>query len=153
MVFKFPLGKGDFPVHNLRGGNCSYLSFRCRQTLSQLVCHRYHSFVCEHLINMLSIIEAELLRCPDISNALMFGRAKFQAGVLIFPAPHHVFDNEEFKSKKAYIELIWYAHPRQPFLFGTSNCSNVFTIPNRPAIVNANNSSPQHSRIFKEVYT
>ncbi len=37
----------------------------------------------------------------------MFGRAKFQAGVLIFPAPQHVFANEELE-KKAYIELIWY---------------------------------------------
>ena len=38
----------------------------------------------------------------------MFGRAKFQAGVLIFPAPHHIFDTEELEKKKAYIELIWY---------------------------------------------
>ena len=39
----------------------------------------------------------------------MFGRAKFQAGVLIFPAPQHVFDNEDLEKKRAYIELIWYA--------------------------------------------
>ena len=34
----------------------------------------------------------------------MFGRAKFQAGVLIFPAPQHVFDNEDLEKKRAYME-------------------------------------------------
>ena len=87
-------------------------------------------------------------KCPDISHALMFGRAKFQAGVLIFPAPHHVFDTEELEKKKAYIELIWYAVFLLVIFTGT-----VFMIPIRPAIVTANSSSPQHSRIFKEVRT
>ncbi|KJA23454.1 hypothetical protein HYPSUDRAFT_215226 [Hypholoma sublateritium FD-334 SS-4] len=71
-------------------------------------------------------IEAELQKSPEISHALMFGRAKFQAGVLIFPAPDHALDTEELENKEAYIERIW------------------------PTIVNVNTSSPQHSRIFKE---
>ncbi|KAF5321072.1 hypothetical protein D9619_000384 [Psilocybe cf. subviscida] len=63
-------------------------------------------------------IEAILEMSPFIQNALMFGRARLQPGVLISPSQDQVFDITDHK---------------------------------RDSISRANQSSPTHSRIFREM--
>ncbi|KAF5322707.1 hypothetical protein D9619_000350 [Psilocybe cf. subviscida] len=63
-------------------------------------------------------IEAVLEMSPFIKNALMFGRARLQPGVLISPSKDYLFDITDHK---------------------------------RDSISRANQSSPTHSRIFREM--
>ncbi|KAF8997173.1 hypothetical protein BDQ17DRAFT_1248888 [Cyathus striatus] len=72
------------------------------------------------------ISERRLLKDPKISSVIMFGRSKFQPGVLILPSPEYIFDpNDEVKLEE-YRNLIW------------------------ETVEQANRDAPQHSRIFKE---
>ena len=62
-----------------------------------------------------------------VKGSLMFGRGKFQNGVLIEPAKEYAFDPKDVKLLEAFRNKIW------------------------PTIERVNNFAPQHSRIFKEV--
>ncbi|TFK42646.1 hypothetical protein BDQ12DRAFT_719499 [Crucibulum laeve] len=72
-------------------------------------------------------IEATLEKDPRIANAIMFGRARFQAGVLILPAADYKFDPSDIRELAKYRNLIW------------------------DAILKSNEQAPRHSRIFKEM--
>ncbi|KAK0454193.1 NRPS-like enzyme [Desarmillaria tabescens] len=72
-------------------------------------------------------IEAGLLGDKRISGAVMFGRGKFQPGVLIQPSEEYAFDPNDAKRLAEYRSLIW------------------------DTVVQINESAPQHSRIYKEM--
>jgi long-subunit acyl-CoA synthetase (AMP-forming) len=64
---------------------------------------------------------------PRVGHAVMFGRGKFEAGVLIQPKPEYSFDPSDEKQVEAFREEIW------------------------PSVEEANKFGPSHSRIFKEI--
>ncbi|RDX43676.1 acetyl-CoA synthetase-like protein [Lentinus brumalis] len=64
---------------------------------------------------------------PHVKSSLMFGRGKFQNGVLIQPAEDFAFDPSDLKKLEEFRNLIW------------------------PTIERVNAYAPQHSRIFKEM--
>lgn len=68
-------------------------------------------------------IEAVITRHPNIRSAIVFGRGRFQAGVLIEPCTPSLPEDEN----ASFIDDIW------------------------PQIEEANKISPSHSRIFKEM--
>ncbi|KIK57192.1 hypothetical protein GYMLUDRAFT_247153 [Collybiopsis luxurians FD-317 M1] len=72
-------------------------------------------------------IEQKLMEDEKIALAVMFGREKTQAGVLILPSPMFEFDPEDLEKLSEYRNLIW---------------ETVFRI---------NKEAPQHSRIVKEL--
>ncbi|KAK0451171.1 NRPS-like enzyme [Desarmillaria tabescens] len=72
-------------------------------------------------------IEAGLTTDKRITAALMFGRSKFQPGVLILPAPEEVFDPSDTTRLAKYRASI---------------CNTVTKV---------NEQAPQHSRIYKEM--
>ncbi|KAF8997177.1 hypothetical protein BDQ17DRAFT_887302 [Cyathus striatus] len=71
-------------------------------------------------------IEGRLLKDPRISSAIVFGRSKFQPGVLVLPSPEYAFDPSNQAKLEEYRNLIW------------------------ETVEKANEVAPQHSRIFKE---
>ncbi|RPD58184.1 acetyl-CoA synthetase-like protein [Lentinus tigrinus ALCF2SS1-7] len=64
---------------------------------------------------------------PHVKCSVMFGRGKFQNGVLIEPTEDYVFDPKDLTKLEAYRNKIW------------------------PTIERVNEYAPQHSRIFKEM--
>ncbi|KAI0739414.1 acetyl-CoA synthetase-like protein [Daedaleopsis nitida] len=64
---------------------------------------------------------------PFVKSSVMFGRGKFQNGVLIEPIEEFAFDPSDVKKLEAYRNKIW------------------------PTIERVNEYAPQHSRIFKEM--
>ncbi|KAK0472170.1 NRPS-like enzyme [Armillaria novae-zelandiae] len=72
-------------------------------------------------------IEAVLMGDKRIAAAVMFGRSKFQSGVLIQPTPDEAFDPRDVTRLAEYRAHIW----------GSIN--------------KANEQAPQHSRIHKEM--
>ncbi|TFK94521.1 acetyl-CoA synthetase-like protein [Polyporus arcularius HHB13444] len=66
---------------------------------------------------------------PQVKCSVMFGRGKFQNGVLIEPTEDYVFDPKDTAKLEAYRNKIW------------------------PTIERVNEYAPQHSRIFKEMIT
>ncbi|KAK0200640.1 NRPS-like enzyme [Desarmillaria ectypa] len=72
-------------------------------------------------------IEAGLLGDKRISGAVIFGRGKFQPGVLIQPSTEYAFDPNDTKRLAEYRSLIW------------------------DTILQINENAPQHSRIYKEM--
>ncbi|KAF5351512.1 hypothetical protein D9758_007194 [Tetrapyrgos nigripes] len=72
-------------------------------------------------------IESILVTDPNIDGAIMFGRSKFYAGVIIAPSPDKVFDPQDTEKLAEYRSLIW------------------------PTVDKANDFAPAHSRIFKEM--
>ncbi|KAJ7468444.1 male sterility protein-domain-containing protein [Mycena latifolia] len=86
--------------------------------------------------------KAILLKDPAIKYAVMFGRGKFHAGVLIFPA--EPFDPADTQHVIDFRRRIWLA----PFvLYRLTDLIAEF----RPTIEEANRFAPTHSRIFKEM--
>ncbi|KAK0199436.1 NRPS-like enzyme [Desarmillaria ectypa] len=73
-------------------------------------------------------IEAVLIADKGIAAAVMFGRSKFQPGVLIQPTPDEAFDPSDATRLAEYRTNIW----------GSIN--------------KANEQAPQHSRIYKEPF-
>ncbi|KAK0184736.1 NRPS-like enzyme [Armillaria mellea] len=71
--------------------------------------------------------EAALLGDKHISGAVMFGRGKFQPGVLVQPSAELAFDPKDTKRLIDYRSLIW------------------------ETVAQINEVSPQHSRIYKEM--
>ncbi|KAI0702388.1 acetyl-CoA synthetase-like protein [Cerioporus squamosus] len=64
---------------------------------------------------------------PHVKCSVMFGRGKFQNGVLIEPTEDYVFDPRDTAKLEAFRNKIW------------------------PTIERVNEYAPQHSRIFKEM--
>ncbi|KAJ7810002.1 hypothetical protein B0H14DRAFT_3480930 [Mycena olivaceomarginata] len=70
-------------------------------------------------------LEAIILKNPKIKHALMFGRGKFNAGIILFPTePFSPADTERVLD---FLEAIW------------------------PVVQEANQLAPSHSRIFKDM--
>ncbi|KAI0265422.1 acetyl-CoA synthetase-like protein [Gloeopeniophorella convolvens] len=72
-------------------------------------------------------LEGILAQDPHILSAVMFGRGKFQNGVLIDPKPQFAFDPKDEVKLEAFRNLIW------------------------PTVERLNEYAPQHSRLFKEM--
>ncbi|KAJ7667223.1 hypothetical protein B0H17DRAFT_990381 [Mycena rosella] len=70
-------------------------------------------------------IEAILLKNPEIKYAVMFGRSKFHAGVILFPA--EPIDPTDIQRVIEFRRKVW------------------------PTVEEANRFAPTHSRIFKEM--
>lgn len=62
---------------------------------------------------MTSSVFAESIINQDlhVSAAVMFGRGRFQNGVLVDPKPQFKFDSEDENSLEHFRDLIWYGHP------------------------------------------
>ncbi|KIY70430.1 NRPS-like enzyme, partial [Cylindrobasidium torrendii FP15055 ss-10] len=72
-------------------------------------------------------IEAILCKDERIRGAIMFGRGKFQPGVLVIPSPGYEIDPDDVQALKDFRTSIW------------------------DTVELANMNAPQHSRIFKEM--
>lgn len=91
-------------------------------------------------------LDAESMICehPLVQAAMMFGRAQFQAGVLVDPVEGRRFDGADLKELNAFRDEIWCA----------ILIEMVFLLADmllRSAIERANEIAPAHSRLFKEV--
>ena len=84
---------------------------------------------------------------PLVKSSVMFGRGKFQNGVIIEPAePFEQTDSEKlakFRNDIWYVNLIL-------IIFVQVSVDSFFP---RPFVEQANAFAPTHSRIFKEVCT
>ncbi|KAJ3532133.1 hypothetical protein NM688_g7469 [Phlebia brevispora] len=74
-------------------------------------------------------LEHILQQDPHVQSALMFGRGRFNAGVLIEPKEQYKFDPADQAKLVAFRNAIW------------------------PTVEKMNDYAPQHSRIFKEMIT
>ncbi|SJL14871.1 uncharacterized protein ARMOST_18346 [Armillaria ostoyae] len=72
-------------------------------------------------------IEASLNTDKRVAAALMFGRSKFQPGVLILPTPEEAFEPSDTARLAEYRASIW------------------------DTVTKVNEQAPQHSRIYKEM--
>ncbi|KAF4585088.1 putative PKS/NRPS-like protein biosynthetic cluster [Pleurotus pulmonarius] len=72
-------------------------------------------------------IETLINRSPAVHCGLVFGRGRFQAGILIEPHPNYAFDPEDLDQLYSFRDAIW------------------------STVEEANGIAPSHSRIFKEV--
>ncbi|KAK0200585.1 NRPS-like enzyme [Desarmillaria ectypa] len=72
-------------------------------------------------------IEVGLVMDKRIAAAMMFGRSKFQPGVLILPTPEEAFDPSDTVRLAEYRASIW------------------------DTVTKVNEQAPQHSRIYKEM--
>lgn len=64
-----------------------------------------------HLLSRVMLIfrtETILVQDPHIQSALMFGRGRFNAGILIDPTPSDVFDPRDEDQLAAYRNKIWF---------------------------------------------
>ncbi|KAI0350281.1 acetyl-CoA synthetase-like protein [Trametes cingulata] len=64
---------------------------------------------------------------PHVKCSVMFGRGKFQNGILVEPREEFAIDPNDMKQVEAFRNMIW------------------------PSVERANEIAPQHSRIFKEM--
>lgn len=72
-------------------------------------------------------LENILNQDPHVQSAIMFGRGRFQAGVLVDPKDAFKFDPSDENKLAEFRNLIW------------------------PTVTRMNNFAPQHSRLFKEM--
>ncbi|KAH8078749.1 acetyl-CoA synthetase-like protein [Cristinia sonorae] len=72
-------------------------------------------------------LEIILSHDPHVQAAIMFGRGKFNAGVLVEPHAQYAFDPSDSEKLAAFRNTIW------------------------PSVEKMNEYAPQHSRIFKEM--
>ncbi|KAK0218357.1 NRPS-like enzyme [Armillaria nabsnona] len=89
-------------------------------------------------------IEAGLAADNRVAAALMFGRSKFQPGILILPAPEEAFDPSDTTRLLEYRTKIWLVIVFVPL--GTAE----FEV-TRDTIMKVNEQAPQLSRIYKEM--
>ncbi|KAF9056716.1 hypothetical protein BDP27DRAFT_1433638 [Rhodocollybia butyracea] len=68
----------------------------------------------------------QIVNAKKITHAIVFGREKFQAGVIISPSSNFAFDPEDLDKLSEYRNLIW------------------------EAVLHATKDAPQHSKIIKE---
>lgn len=73
------------------------------------------------------IIEDILNQDPHVRAAVIFGRGKFNCGVIIDPSPEEAFDPVDLDKLIDFRNKIW------------------------PSVEKLNAYAPQHSRVFKEV--
>ena len=106
--------------------------------------------------------EAILNGDPHVKSAVMFGRGRFNPGVIIDPKPEFVFDTEDQGKLAEFRNRIWCVRrdfpitnqrlrPRAimcPGMFFGRGPSDLG--PHRPTIERMNEFAPQHSRLFKE---
>ena len=83
---------------------------------------------------------------PHVKSSVMFGRGKFQNGVLIEPTADYTFDPSDVKQLEAFRNKIWSVH--RPIIH--SALIDFLHHTRRPTIERVNEFAPQHSRIFKE---
>lgn len=74
-------------------------------------------------------LESMMNQDPHVRASVMFGRGRFQAGILVDPKPSFEFDPSDSVKLAEFRNKIW------------------------PTVVKMNDFAPQHSRLFKEVYT
>ncbi|KAI0062574.1 acetyl-CoA synthetase-like protein [Artomyces pyxidatus] len=72
-------------------------------------------------------LESILAQDSHILSAVMFGRGKFQNGVIVDPRPQFVFDPKDEQALVEFRNVIW------------------------PTVERMNEFAPQHSRLFKEM--
>lgn len=81
---------------------------------------------------------------PHVLSSVMFGRGRFQAGVLVDPKPpYKLYPVDEAKLAE-FRNLIWW---EMVFLAARY----ILLIIARPTVERMNAYAPQHSRLFKEV--
>ncbi|RXW20332.1 hypothetical protein EST38_g5522 [Candolleomyces aberdarensis] len=86
-------------------------------------------------------IETIIRRHPKVNCAIVFGRGRFQAGVLVEPSS---LGGDGNFAREAFIDEIWQVISLLPF-------HSPFPQPSWPQIEEANRIAPSHSRIFKEM--
>lgn len=74
----------------------------------------------------------------------MFGRGRFNAGILVEPIPAETFDPADHDALSEFRDKIWCV---KYIYWPTYNTDDV----SRPTIERMNEYAPQHSRVFKEV--
>lgn len=74
----------------------------------------------------------------------MFGRGRFNAGVIVDPKPEYAFDPSDENALAEFRKAIWY-------ISSSSLQRLINLICFRNTVEELNNYAPQHSRIFKEV--
>ncbi|KAH9917018.1 uncharacterized protein B0H18DRAFT_1123857 [Fomitopsis serialis] len=72
-------------------------------------------------------LEAMMSHDPHVVSGVMFGRGRFQAGIIVDPKPQYVFDVSDEAKLAEFRNKIW------------------------PTIEKMNAYAPQHSRLFKEM--
>ncbi|KAF5353868.1 hypothetical protein D9756_007248 [Leucocoprinus leucothites] len=72
-------------------------------------------------------METIINRHPMIQSCVIFGRGRFQAGVLVEPKPEYAIDPNDREKLASFRNAIW------------------------PSVESANDFGPSHSRIFKEI--
>ncbi|TCD70281.1 putative NRPS-like protein biosynthetic cluster [Steccherinum ochraceum] len=72
-------------------------------------------------------LELMLNQDPHVERVVMFGRGRFNAGILVDPKPAYKFDPKDEKKLAEFRNLIW------------------------PTVEKINEYAPQHSRLFKEM--
>lgn len=88
-----------------------------------------------------------LNRDPHVQAAVMFGRGRFNAGVLIDPKPTFKFDPTDTEKLAEFRNAIWYVVTVMCHIHRAS----LEKLLDRPTVEKLNAFAPQHSRIFKEV--
>ena len=96
--------------------------------------------------SLYNFLEGILAQDPHILSAVMFGRGRFQNGVLIDPKPQFAFDPKDETKLEAFRKLIWQVFV-SPWVFLGSHFKF------RPTVERLNDFAPQHSRLFKEART
>ena len=91
------------------------------------------------------LLEHILTQDPHIKTALIFGRGRFNIGVLIEPTEQSKFDPADQEKLIEFRNKIWY-----DISFRAIGVSLILT-PCRPTVERMNEFAPQHSRLFKEV--
>ena len=85
-----------------------------------------------------------MLQDPHVRAAVVFGRGRFQNGILIEPKLENSFDVSDSHTAEIFKDSIWRVSYLLVLLL-TPQCHS------RPTIERLNTFAPQHSRIFKEV--
>lgn len=80
---------------------------------------------------------------PCVAASVVFGRGRFQAGIIVEPKPELNFDPADLVQLAKFRNKIWSANIWRTFVD--------MLIVNRPTVQKVNGFAPQHSRIFKEV--
>ena len=66
--------------------------------------------------------EALITSNPMVKGAVMFGRGRDEAGVLIQPAPEHAFDPHDEAALIAFRNKLWCDHPHSHCNIAVSSC-------------------------------
>lgn len=61
------------------------------------------------MVDLTRYTENILMRDPHVKTAIIFGRGRFNVGVLIEPTKEHIFDPADQEKLVAYRNKIWYA--------------------------------------------